>query len=232
MPSPSVVDFGPIAFGPFELSRLPASGAMQAAALLASVAIATRRARARALPTHLVLETHVLAVPVAIVLAHAAALWQALPAALHDARMLAAVLLSPPMALMAVFGVAAVALAMAWACGRPLELLDALAPGACLLVGSLLLDLGAGRTVPSVLVALAAVTGAILASRRRWGPVTPGLSAVLAGESLVVAAAATQWQRDVPSLPLVACAAVLGGLVLLHVTLHVRAGAEPREKSA
>src|SRR5436190_14324360 len=135
---PDMIEAGLV---PASVGRLTIAGAVHAGAILASVAIGADLARRRGLLPRLIVETHAIAVPIAILLARSRAFIDAFPAVLHEPARLMALATAPPSPLPALAGVGILLLMMAWASGRPRSLADCMAPGAVLIACALLLDL-------------------------------------------------------------------------------------------
>ena len=215
-------DLAPLALGPVSIGRITATGMLHAAVLLASVAMAARLAQHRGLRPRLIIETHAIAVPVAIILARAGALIDAFPAFLHDGRVLGEILTSAPSPLPALAGVALLLGLIAWATGRPRALADCMAPGAVVVAGALLLELAKPTSWGNGVIALIAVVACPVAHRLAMRGARPGEAGLVAAEALVLMLASTLAHGPIPSLALVACAVMLGLLLLTHVLLRVR----------
>lgn len=221
--APALVEFAPVGLGPFELTRVTVSGVLHALALLASIGLSVGIARRRGLLPRLVVETHVLAVPVALLLSRARALAGDFPAFLHDTGLLARILLAPPDLLGAAVGATALVGGMAWASGRPVDLADTLSSGAVLIGCAMTIDVGRPWDARSLALIAAFATGSALAWRLARAGRRPGEAALVAAEALVLAAATMRiGETGRPSLILVGHAILLGTILAAHVFLRAR----------
>ena len=221
---PTLVEFAPVALGPFELSRITASGGLHALALLASIGLSVGLARRRGLLPRLVVETHVLAVPVALLLSRARALVAAFPAFLHDTTLLGQALLAPPDLLPAAAGAALLIGGMAWASGRPMDLFDSVSAGGVVVASAMMADVGRPVDARGLTLAVVGITGAALALRLARAGRRRGEAALVACEAIVVAAAIGNiGDGGRPSLLLVGHAILLGVLLAAHVILRAKA---------
>ena len=132
MSGPSIAEFDPISVGPFEISRLPLSGAVAAAGYLAGLALAVRQVRRAGLDPSLALELFAAGVPAVLLASRLPALAASFPEFLHDGRALASALVAPGSILLGLASAILLVAAFAWASRRPATFLDALGPGAAL----------------------------------------------------------------------------------------------------
>lgn len=173
-----LVEFGPVELGPFTLDHVPLSGAVAASAFLLALGVSARQARRLALRPSLMLELFALGAPLALLASRVPALATAFPAFLHDAETAASALASRGSTPWGLVAACLVAAGFAWASRAPARFLDALAPGALLLVGAAFWTRHAHATAhvgAAVAVVLAAIA-TLLPARLR-----PGITASIAG---------------------------------------------------
>jgi hypothetical protein len=133
---PSIAEFDPVELGPFEISRIPVSGAIAAAGFLLGLALAVRQVRRAGLPVTLPLELFAAGAPAVLLAARLPALVRAFPAFLHDGRALAAALVARSSITLGLLAALALLAAFAWASRRPARFLDATSPGALVVAAS------------------------------------------------------------------------------------------------
>jgi hypothetical protein len=170
---PSLVEFHPVALGPFEIARIPMSGAVAATGFLVGLGLAARQARRASLSPWPALELFALGAPAVLLASRIPAIMRAFPAFLHDAHALATALTQPGSPLPgALAGVVLVA-AFAWASRQPARFADAIAPGALVTCGAsaaaMSLAHGGDARVAAALalLSLAAALGAMAWASRR-----------------------------------------------------------------
>lgn len=181
MSGPSLVEFEPVGAGPFEVSRLPVSGAIAAAGFLLGLALAARLTRRAGLRASLMLELFAVGAPAVLLASRLPALIRSFPAFLHEPHVAARAFVAPGSLLLGAVAALGLALSFAWASRQPVAFLDSLAPGAALVVAGILvarsLALESGLAA-SALVLLALAGMAAQPPRGR-----PGLVAVILGSA-------------------------------------------------
>ena len=179
MSGPSIAEFDPVALGPFEISRIPVSGAIAAAGFLLGLALAVRQVRRAGLPAALPLELFAAGAPVVLLAARLPALARAFPAFLHDARALAAALAERSSIALGLLAALALLAGFAWASRSPVRFLDAVSPGALVVAASVAAVQRQGREGALLGLAGLALAGAACASSERLARARKGACAGL-----------------------------------------------------
>lgn len=183
MIGPSLVEFDPVSVGPFEIARIPVSGAIAAAGFLLGLSLAVRQSRRAGLKPSHALELFAAGAPVVLLASRVPALVRAFPRFLHQGEALASALAARGSLLIGALAAMGLVAGFAWASREPLRFLDATAPAALVVAGAVAAS-HAARPASALLLgcgALVAAGAGMIVSER--GP-RPGVLA--AASSLVI----------------------------------------------
>lgn len=222
-----LVEFEPVALGPFEIDHVPVAGVCLVLAFLLSLSLAARLARRCDVPTRIVLEAHVVSVPGALIGSRIPALLRHWPDVMRSPRGFLRVLAAEPSVPAATATLVGALAVLAWASRRSWwRVADVFVPGLLLAAAGLQLAGAAGlgqlpRPVGLPATAILAVAGGLawrLAARGR----SPGEALLVGAEAAATAVLLEALATGAPAAVAVTAVAALAGLIGAHVVVRVR----------